>query len=179
MKQPEVKPYKTTIMKPTNITKPTLLLAAALVCLLAAGCERDDCKYAIHEKQIIGTLDAIPSVYNAGLADDTLYAIHTQEEFDRVFSGSFKPQLSVDFNRQTFFIACGGVENYTEGSVDVRCECNNERPEITITINNGYSLLEKWWWYAMFTIDQIVEDKDIMFNLNKYPISGHVCRQPR
>lgn len=41
MKQPKVKPYKkTTIMKPTDKTKPTLLLAAALVCLLAAGCEK-------------------------------------------------------------------------------------------------------------------------------------------
>ncbi len=42
MKQPEVEPYKTTtIMKKINKTKPTLLLAAALVCLLAAGCERE------------------------------------------------------------------------------------------------------------------------------------------
>ena len=41
MKQPEVKPYKkTTIMKKINKTKPTLPLAAALVCLLAAGCEK-------------------------------------------------------------------------------------------------------------------------------------------
>ena len=42
MKQPEVEPYKTTtIMKKINKTKPTLLLAAALVCLLAAGCENE------------------------------------------------------------------------------------------------------------------------------------------
>ncbi len=41
MKQPEVNPYKTTtIMKPTDKTKPTLPLAAALVCLLAVGCEK-------------------------------------------------------------------------------------------------------------------------------------------